>query len=104
MLDRELQVDTKLLDISTNTHSLKRSIYQQAFSQNCTPKDIEEILYHYLYREMEGNNDYKDYLPLYERPLIEAGLKKFGSQLKLADILGINRNTLRKKIHELKIN
>ncbi|SFV53903.1 hypothetical protein MNB_SV-6-80 [hydrothermal vent metagenome] len=104
MLDRELEIDTKLLDISANTRSLKRSVYQQAFSQNCTPKDIEEILYHYLYKNMQGNNDYKDYLPLYERPLIEAGLKKFGSQLKLSDILGINRNTLRKKIYELNIN
>jgi len=100
-------------DIMQTTNEANKEFYraapggvptQQAFSQNCTPKDIEEILYHYLYREMEGNNDYKDYLPLYERPLIEAGLKKFGSQLKLADILGINRNTLRKKIHELNIN
>ncbi len=104
MLDKELEIDTKLLDISTNTHSLKRSIYIQAFSQSCTSKDIEEILYYYLYNNMEGNNDYKEYLPFYERPLIEAGLKKFGSQLKLSDILGINRNTLRKKMHELNIH
>jgi len=104
MLDSELNIDTKLLDISKNTHTLKRSIYQQAFIQNCSAEDIEDILYHYLYRQMQGNNDYKDYLPLYERPLIEAGLKKFGSQLKLSNILGINRNTLRKKIHELDID
>ena len=104
MIDTEIDIDTKLLDISSNTHSLKRSIYQQAFSQNSTAKDIEDILYHYLYNHMEGNNDYKDYLPLYEKPLIEAGLQKFGSQLKLSDILGINRNTLRKKIHELNIH
>lgn len=40
-----------------------------------------------------------------ERPLIELVLKKSGgNQLKAAEILGINRNTLRKKIRHLKIN
>lgn len=63
-------------------------------------KDIEAILYEYLLKHLDGNNGYKEYLGLYEKPLIEAGLKKFGSQLQLSQILGINRNTLRKKIHE----
>jgi DNA-binding protein Fis len=35
---------------------------------------------------------------LYEVPLIRAGIKRFKSQLQLADKLGLNRNTLRKKI------
>ncbi len=104
MIDKDISINQKQIDISSNTHSLKRSIYQQVFSQNCSSKDIEYILYNYLYDKMEGNNDYKEFLPLFEKPLIEAGLKKFGSQLKLSDILGINRNTLRKKIYELKIN
>jgi DNA-binding protein Fis len=104
MIENELNIDIELLDISRNIHSLRRSIYQQAFNQNCKKNDIEDILYHYLYKEMKGNNSYRDYLPLYEKPLIEAGLKKFSSQLKLSDILGINSNTLRKKIHELNIN
>jgi len=39
-----------------------------------------------------------------ERPLIKLVLKKTrGNQVKAAEILGINRNTLRKKIHNLKI-
>ena len=39
-----------------------------------------------------------------ERPLIRFILEKTKwNQLKAADILGINRNTLRKKIHELEI-
>ncbi|MEA3492451.1 MAG: helix-turn-helix domain-containing protein [Campylobacterota bacterium] len=104
MIDRELVIDLKLLDLSANIHSLKRSIYQQAFSHHCSSRDIEEILYHYLFEKMEGYNDYKDFLPLYEKPLIRAGLAKFGSQLKLSNILGINRNTLRKKIYELGID
>ncbi len=40
-----------------------------------------------------------------ERPLIRFVLEKTrGNQVKAADILGINRNTLRKKIHELAID
>ncbi|TNF45412.1 MAG: Fis family transcriptional regulator, partial [Epsilonproteobacteria bacterium] len=46
----------------------------------------------------------REHLGLYEKPLIEAGLKKFGSQLQLSQVLGINRNTLRKKIHEHNID
>lgn len=104
MTKEEFSVDPDTLDLSANNHSLRRSLYRQAFVQGCDSNDIEAILYRYLFDRMAGNNDYKDYLPLYEKPLIEAGLKKFGSQLKLSEILGINRNTLRKKIYELGIN
>jgi len=104
VIEEDIMIDRELLDISSNTQSLKRSLYHQAFSQNCNHHDIEEILYHYLYNKMEGNSDYRKFLPLYEKPLIQAGLKKYGSQLKLSDILGINRNTLRKKIYELAID
>jgi two-component system nitrogen regulation response regulator GlnG len=39
-----------------------------------------------------------------ERPLIELVLERAGwNQVKAADMLGINRNTLRKKIHDLGI-
>jgi DNA-binding protein Fis len=61
---------------------------------------IEEAIYYYIMEHIDGNNAYKEYLELYEKPLIEAGLKKYGSQLQLSQVLGINRNTLRKKIHE----
>lgn len=104
MIKDTISIEYKNLDISSNIESLKRSVYQQALSQSCTDKDIEVILYHYLYKQMGGGSDYKKFLPLYEKPLIEAGLKKYGSQLKLSDILGINRNTLRKKIYELSIS
>ncbi len=104
MIDHDLLIETNKLDITANIHSLKRSLYQQAFKHSSDAQDIQEIFYHYFLKHMEGNNDYKAYLPLYEKPLIEAGLKKFGSQLKLSSILGINRNTLRKKIYELSID
>jgi two-component system nitrogen regulation response regulator GlnG len=47
---------------------------------------------------------YQRCMPLVERPLIEITLNAVGgNQIKAAHILGINRNTLRKKIGELKI-
>ncbi len=100
----ELIIDLDRVDISLNTKSLRKSVYKEAFIHNSTHKDIEEIFYYYLLKYMNGNNDYKKYLALYERPLIKAGLKKFYSQLKLSSILGINRNTLRKKIYELNLD
>jgi len=45
-----------------------------------------------------SNNDYKNFLHLYEVPIIKAGILRFKSQLQLSDKLGLNRNTLRKKI------
>lgn len=47
---------------------------------------------------------YDRVLPLIEKPLIETTLRATGgNQVKTAHILGINRNTLRKKIAELGI-
>ncbi len=52
----------------------------------------------------ELNNLYEMVLHQVERPLINIVLKKTrGNQIKTADILGINRNTLRKKIKFLNI-
>ncbi len=47
---------------------------------------------------------YKNAVEAVERPLIEKVLERtFGNQIKAAKILGINRNTLRSKIHKLGI-
>lgn len=102
MIDSMTAIDTENipLDLSLNNKSLKRSVYSHLIKHAMNAEDIEEILYHYLLEHLEGNGAYREYLGLYEKPLIRAGLEKFGSQLKLSEILGINRNTLRKKIHE----
>jgi two-component system nitrogen regulation response regulator GlnG len=53
---------------------------------------------------METGDIYNLVLKQIERPLIRFVLEKTrGNQVKGADILGINRNTLRKKIQELGI-
>ena len=54
---------------------------------------------------VEPSDLYSLILERVERPLIELTLERTnGNQLQAASILGINRNTLRKKIALLKIN
>jgi DNA-binding protein Fis len=88
------------INLSQNSKSLKKTIYQYLMSKSMGKEEIQQAVYHYILENLEGNNGYKEHLDLYEVPLIEAGLEKFKSQLQLSQVLGINRNTLRKKIHE----
>jgi two-component system nitrogen regulation response regulator GlnG len=71
---------------------------------------LEEILHFKLEdyfartKGVDVDNLYSLVMERVERPLIELTLKKTGgNQIKAAEILGINRNTLRKKIADLKI-
>ncbi|MEA1879111.1 MAG: helix-turn-helix domain-containing protein [Campylobacterota bacterium] len=99
-------IETSMIpfDLSTNTQSLKKSIYLYLTKLSMRKEDIETLIYAYFLEHLNGNDGYRQHLKLYEKPLIEAGLKKFGSQLQLSQVLGINRNTLRKKIHEHNIH
>lgn len=100
----DIKADEIPVNLTKNSQSLKRSVYMSIMRQSMNAQDIESILYYYLLEHLDGNDGYREYLGLYEKPLIEAGLKKFGSQLQLSQVLGINRNTLRKKIHEHNID
>ena len=102
--EHSLSLENITMDLSVNNQSLKKSVYEQVIYRNMEPKEIEQVLYTYLLEHLTGNNAYKEYLGLYEKPLIEAGLQKFRSQLQLSQVLGINRNTLRKKIYEYRID
>jgi DNA-binding protein Fis len=104
MLKSDVKIDYQDIDLSENIKSLKASIYKKMMFNNLKYKDIETILYNFFLKEIGGNNVYRDMLPLFEKPLIEAGLLKFKSQLRLSSVLGLNRNTLRKKIYELGID
>ena len=88
------------LDLSDNIKSLKASIYRELVTADLDREELEALIYRYLYTRIEGNNAYREHLGLLERPMIRAGLDRYRSQLKLSSILGLNRNTLRKKIHE----
>ncbi|MGE5218447.1 MAG: sigma 54-interacting transcriptional regulator [Chloroflexota bacterium] len=71
---------------------------------------LEEIIRHKLedyFRRTEGvdvDNLYSLVIERVERPLIDLTLRKTkGNQIRAAQILGINRNTLRKKLTDLRI-
>ena len=72
---------------------------------------LEEIIHYKLEdyfdrtKGVDVDNLYSLVVERVERPLIELTLKKTrGNQIRAAQILGINRNTLRKKIADLHIN
>jgi len=104
MLGMHIALDMESFDpdLSQNALSLKRQVIVRAIFDDIDEKDIMELLYNYLYEKLGGNDDYRKFLHLYEIPLIKAGLKRFKSQLQLSQILGLNRNTLRKKISNIK--
>ena len=89
-------------DLSNNAHSLRRQVMVSYLLQDIGDIELMSIMQDYLSKRLGSNNDYKQFLYLYEVPLIKAGLYKFKSQLQLADKLGLNRNTLRKKIADNK--
>ena len=104
ILENKIDLDYEHLDLSQNYKSLKASVTMQIIKKSLTVQDIEEILFNYFKNNLNGKDGYKNYLGIYERPLIQAGLQKYGSQLQLSNALGLNRNTLRKKINEHNIH
>ncbi len=97
----EVKNERLILDLKDNAHSLRRSIFFTHLIENMGENEIMIMMENFLINKIGGNNDYRDFLYLYEAPLIRSALKKFKSQLQVADRLGLNRNTLRKKINEL---
>lgn len=87
-------------DLAQNANSLRRQIMIKYLLQDIKESELMDIVQNYLFDRLGSNNDYKNFLHLYEVPIIKAGLKKFKSQLQLSDKLGLNRNTLRKKISD----
>lgn len=87
-------------DLSKNAISLRRQVMLSYLLQDIQEKELMDIIESYILDKLGSNNDYKNFLHLYEAPLIKAGLSKFKSQLQLSDKLGLNRNTLRKKISD----
>ena len=88
------------LDLSQNAVSLRKQLFLHYQFSNIGENDLMAIMEQYLGDRLGSKNDYRNYLHLYEVPLIRVGLKQFKSQLQLSDKLGLNRNTLRKKIAE----
>lgn len=76
-----------------------------------TPQVLSDIIAQHLSAYFAAHSGdlppaglYDRLLPLMEKPLIEQSLAACkGNQIKAAELLGINRNTLRKKIKDLGI-
>lgn len=100
--DQKLDLNNFVPDLSQNSNSLKRQVMINYLLQDIQDKELMQIIENYLHDKLGSNSDYRNYLYLYEAPLIKAGLHRFKSQLQLADKLGLNRNTLRKKISDNK--
>jgi DNA-binding NtrC family response regulator len=99
--DGDFTVDTSRLDLSGNAFSLRRSVMLQYLMGRVDEEELLGIIESFLDRRMEGEEDlYRKMLYLYEVPLIRAGTKRYKSQLKMSQVFGLNRNTLRKKIQE----
>lgn len=103
-LDENLKVDIKKsrIDLNKNAKSLKKSIFLHLFQQQLSPQEFLNVVENFLLGQLSGEDDYKKLLYLFDAPIIKAAMHKQKSQLKAAKMLGINRNTLRKKIHEVK--
>jgi len=94
----EFKIENFRPDLSQNSNSLRRQIMINYLLQDINENELMDIIQNYLVEKLGSNSDYKNFLHLYEVPIIRAGLQRFKSQLQLADKLGLNRNTLRKKI------
>jgi DNA-binding protein Fis len=87
-------------DLSENAISLRRQVYLHYLFDSISENDLMDTIERYMIDKLGTSNDYRHFLHRYEVPLIRAGIKRFKSQLQLSDKLGLNRNTLRKKIAE----
>jgi DNA-binding protein Fis len=92
--------ESKKPDLSANAYSLRKQIYFERLLGGVGEGEVIQVMERFLQNNMGSHNDYRKFLHLYEVPLIRMGLRKFKSQLQLAERLGLNRNTLRKKIAE----
>lgn len=99
ILEMPLISQSKLIiNISTNTHSLRKSIYFSYLFETIGEHEILMFLEKYISENLKGENSYKDLSYIFEVPLLKASTKKYKSQVQVAKHLGLNRITLRKKL------
>ncbi len=87
-----------IINTSTNTHSLRKSIYFSYLFETIGEHEILMFLEKYISENLKGENSYKDLSYIFEVPLLKASTKKYKSQVQVAKHLGLNRITLRKKL------
>ena len=97
--------DEGLIDhhiLKENSSILKKEELQELSLEEIVKNKLIQFLG--KFDKLEAMDLYETILQMVERPLISLVLKKTkGNQIQTAKVLGINRNTLRKKIRLLKI-
>lgn len=93
-----IEVEKLMVNLSTNAHSLRKSIYFSYLFQTIGEDEIIMFMENYMFSNLKGENSYKDFLYLFEVPILKAAKKKYKSQVQMAKHLGLNRITLRKKL------
>ncbi len=97
-----LGIETKpsklIINTKNNAHSLRKSIYFSYLFESIGENEIMMLLEKHMMDNMQGENGYRDFLYLFEAPLLKSSQKKYKSQVQMARHLGLNRITLRKKL------
>lgn len=96
-------LEKAVLDLSTNCHSLRRSITQYLLLNTFDEEAMTKVLENYITLNFPEENAYDKLLPIFDKAIVMAAASYHKSQVMMANHLGINRNTLRKKITELAI-
>ncbi len=87
-----------------NSENLFVANLQQVSLEKLVKSKLEVLFLQQKEAQVELNGLYNIVLEQVERPLIELALKAYnGNQVKTALMLGINRNTLKKKIDNYKL-
>ena len=90
------------------SHSMKAApkiTSRPATLQESVEKHLREYFAAHHEGQLPPSGLYDRVMPVLEKPLIEMTLRATkGNQIKAARVLGINRNTLRKKIKQLGIS
>lgn len=87
-----------IINTTQNCYSLRQSIFFSYLFESINEGEIMMLLEKLIFERLEGENNYRDFLYLFETPLLRASQKKYKSQLQMAKHLGLNRVTLRKKL------
>lgn len=102
MYDVVITSDDVAIDVSKNCHTLKRAAYQALLCASLGEEQLGGIMESYFYAKLDESDDnYKRFLDIFDSAIINANHKMYKSQLMMSYKMGINRNTLRKKILQL---
>tara|TARA_Y100000034_G_C6760627_1_gene338730 strand:- start:155 stop:460 length:306 start_codon:yes stop_codon:yes gene_type:complete len=90
-------------DLSNSNHLFVANL-QSVSLEKLVKSKLEVLFEQQREAQVELNGLYKIFLEQVEKPLIELSLQQNnGNQVKTAAMLGINRNTLKKKIDTYRI-